>query len=65
MQFKLHLNNFLVQILKQNKTVQRKFNVVKNCIKMSCEDITHEDIGDLERKATFYTPSQANFKMEH
>ena len=32
---------------------------------MSCEDITHEDIGDLERKVTFNTPSQANFEMEH
>jgi len=39
--------------------------MVKNCIKMSCEDITHEDIGDLERKVTFNTPSQANFEMEH
>lgn len=32
---------------------------------MSCEDITHEDTGDLKRKVTFYTPSQAIFKMEH
>lgn len=39
--------------------------MVKNGIKMSREDITHEDIGDLERKVTFYIPSQANLKMEH
>lgn len=59
MQFKLHFNNTLVKILKQN---QKRSTMVENFIKLSREDIIHEDIG---RKVTFYSPSQTNFTMEH